>query len=118
LRFSITRKSQVFAGFVTTKVIEEREMEKVFDGIRVLDVSQFLSGPLCAQFLADIGAEVIKIEPLAGGQLRQFVSFVPYFDKLLSPSKIYPSASLCNSPSELIPSDTTMCSKIRRRSIG
>ncbi|MDY6833533.1 MAG: CoA transferase [Chloroflexota bacterium] len=59
-------------------------MKKVFEGIRVLDVSQFLSGPICAQHLADMGAEVIKIEPPYGEQLRQFVSFIPHEDKLMS----------------------------------
>src|SRR3954467_15200836 len=46
-------------------------MPKALDHLRVLDVTQVMAGPFCGMLLADLGAEVIKIEPPSGDSTRQ-----------------------------------------------
>ena len=54
---------------------KEREgaVRGVLEGIRVLDFGRYIAGPYCAALLADLGAEVIRIERLGGGEDRPFI---------------------------------------------
>jgi crotonobetainyl-CoA:carnitine CoA-transferase CaiB-like acyl-CoA transferase len=42
-------------------------------GVRVVDFSMFVPGPFCSSILADLGADVVKVEPLRGDPGRSYV---------------------------------------------
>ena len=41
------------------------------EGVRVVEFAHMVMGPSCGLVLADLGAEVIKVEPLAGDNARR-----------------------------------------------
>src|ERR671919_563280 len=45
-------------------------LNRFLHGVRILDLSRHLPGPLATLFLADMGAEILKIEAPAGDELR------------------------------------------------
>lgn len=55
-------------------------MERVLEGVLVLDFARYIAGPFCATVLADMGAEVIRIEAPGGAEDRQQGPFAPSGD--------------------------------------
>ncbi len=50
-------------------------MNKALEGIRVIDLSHVLAAPTATMFLADLGAEVIHVEPPQGDDAREYGPF-------------------------------------------
>jgi len=51
-------------------------MTGALDGVRVIDCSEGVAGPMAAMYLADFGADVVKVEPPGGDRARQQPGFV------------------------------------------
>jgi crotonobetainyl-CoA:carnitine CoA-transferase CaiB-like acyl-CoA transferase len=49
------------------------EKELPYAGIRVIEFTHMVMGPTCGMVLADLGAEVIKVEPIAGDNTRRLL---------------------------------------------
>jgi crotonobetainyl-CoA:carnitine CoA-transferase CaiB-like acyl-CoA transferase len=56
-----------------------------YDGLRVVEFTHMVMGPTCGMVLADLGADVIKIEPIAGDNTRRLLGsgagFFPLFNR-------------------------------------
>jgi CoA:oxalate CoA-transferase len=58
---------------------------KVFEGVKVIEYGSLISAPFCAKILADMGAEVIKIEPPCCGddsrRMEPFMNDIPGLER-------------------------------------
>ncbi|MBR0875595.1 CoA transferase [Bradyrhizobium tropiciagri] len=68
----------------TSSIASEGARPPILRGVRVLDLSRFLSGPQATLFLAGMGAEVIKIDDPRGGDPT--LTAPPYFGPAAWPS--------------------------------
>ena len=55
------------------------------DGVRVIEVAQYVAGPLAGSLLAELGADVIKIEPPAGDAYRRVMPVAPGIGRFFVP---------------------------------
>ncbi len=62
----------------------KKSIQQSLEGIKVLDLSQFLSGPRCTELLCDFGAEVVKMEPPSGETMRIWMNLVPGQDRAMT----------------------------------
>lgn len=54
-------------------------------GVRVVEYAQYVAGPLCGVLLADLGADVVKVEPPAGDGYRYVMPVAPQLGRYFVP---------------------------------
>ena len=55
------------------------------EGVRVVEYAQYVAGPLCGVLLADLGADVVKVEPPGGDGYRHVMPVAPSFGRYFIP---------------------------------
>jgi crotonobetainyl-CoA:carnitine CoA-transferase CaiB-like acyl-CoA transferase len=55
------------------------------EGVRVVEYAQYVAGPLCGVLLADLGAEVVKVEPPSGDGYRRVMPVAPDIGRCFVP---------------------------------
>ncbi|MDO5626018.1 MAG: CaiB/BaiF CoA-transferase family protein [Pseudomonadota bacterium] len=62
-----------------------KQAKRPLDGLKVVEFTHMVMGPTCGLVLADLGAEVIKVEPIGGDRTRQLLGagagFFPLFNR-------------------------------------
>ncbi len=60
-------------------------MSAPLEGVRVVEYAQYVAGPLCGLVLADLGADVVKVEPPSGDGYRRVMPVSPGFGRYFVP---------------------------------
>ena len=55
------------------------------EGVRVVEYAQYVAGPLCGVLLADLGADVVKVEPPGGDGYRHVLPVAPAVGRYFIP---------------------------------
>ena len=58
-----------------TRRVESTDVPGALEGLKVVDLTMMLAGPFCTMLLADQGADVVKVEPIAGDGTRRMGPF-------------------------------------------
>lgn len=75
----------IFNLLLPLKMTQESPKVLPYEGVRVVEFTHMVMGPSCGLMLADLGAEVIKVEPPGGDSTRQLMGsgsgFFPMFNR-------------------------------------